>query len=143
MIRRLVRDLNVDVEIVGAPIVREADGLALSSRNANLSAEARREATGLVRALDSAERAVAGGERDVVRILSRVRREIGRSRLARIDYAELRDPRSLAQAPQEIDGPVLLALAVFLPAKGGGDGALVRLIDNRVLHPQSAWEDSA
>ena len=141
-IRRMVRDLNVDVEIVGAATVREADGLALSSRNANLSADARREATVLVRALEAAERAVAGGERESTRVLDCVRAEIGRSRLARIDYAELRDPTSLAVAPERIDGPVLLALAVFLPAQGGGDGAFVRLIDNRVLQPQAAWEDS-
>jgi pantoate--beta-alanine ligase len=134
VIRRMVRDLNFDVEIVGAPIVREADGLALSSRNRNLDGEARRQATALVHALSAAESAVAAGERDTARILHAARAEIAKAPRARIDYAELRDPGSLAPAPARLDGPALLALAVFMQT-AGSEGESVRLIDNRVLHP--------
>jgi len=134
VIRRMVRDLNFDVEIVGAPIVREADGLALSSRNRNLDGEARRQATALVHALSAAESAVAAGERDTACILHAARAEIAKAPRARIDYAELRDPGSLAPAPARLDGPALLALAVFMQPDGS-EGEPVRLIDNRVLHP--------
>ena len=72
VIRRLVRDLCFDVEIVGAPTLREADGLALSSRNARLDPEARRQARVLSQALDEAERAVAAGERSGARLLALV-----------------------------------------------------------------------
>lgn len=139
-IRRMVRDLNFDVEIAGGATVREPDGLALSSRNANLDPEARRQAVVLVRALAAAERAVAAGERDAARLLHRVEAEIEKAPLARVDYAELRDPETLAPAPAHLEGPALLALAVFMqPA--GSDGETVRLIDNRVLHPQRSLEE--
>ena len=132
VIRRMARDLLLEVEIVGAPIVREPDGLALSSRNRNLDPEARRQAVVLCRALDAAERAVAAGERDAARLGERVRGEIARAPRAQLDYAELRDPESLEPAPQILAGPALLALAVFLRTQ---DGGRVRLIDNRVLRP--------
>ncbi len=139
-IRRMVRDLNFDVEIAGAPIVRESDGVALSSRNANLDPEARRQAVVLVRALEAAERALAAGERDAARLLHRVEAEIEKAPLARIDYAELRDPESLAPSPAHLEGPALLALAVFMqPSRP--DGVTVRLIDNRVLQAQRSLED--
>jgi pantoate--beta-alanine ligase len=135
VIRRMVRDLLLDVEIVGAPIVREADGLALSSRNRNLDAEARRQALVLSRALDAAERAVAAGERDSARLRERVCAEIAGAPRAELDYAELRDPDSLEAAPAILDRPALLALAVFLRVGDGAGAARVRLIDNRVLRP--------
>jgi pantoate--beta-alanine ligase len=128
VIRQLARDLLLDVEIVGAPTVREPDGVALSSRNRHLDPEARRQAVALVRALDAAESAVASGERSAARVLALVRGELAGAPRAQIDYAELRDPRTLAPAPAELAGPVLLALAVFLRG-----GRTVRLIDNRVL----------
>jgi pantoate--beta-alanine ligase len=140
LIRRLVRDLMIDVEILGVPTLREPDGLALSSRNRNLDGEGRREALALSRALDAAESAVRAGERDGARLLAEVRREIAKSPRAEIDYAELRDPESLAPAPASLEAPVLLALAVFLRPPPGGAGPSVRLIDNRVLpvqpHPE-------
>jgi pantoate--beta-alanine ligase len=143
VIRRMVRDLGFDVEVVGAPIARAADGVALSSRNRELDREARAQATVLVRALDAAERALAAGERETSALLHLVRAEIAKAPRARIDYAELRDPDTLAPAPARLAAPALLALAVhFGPAAGASDAG-VRLIDNRVLHPQGPREDLA
>jgi len=136
VIRRMARDLLFDVDVVGAPTVREPDGLALSSRNENLDPEARRQATVLVRALDAAERAVAAGERSAAALLHGVAREIGKAPLAQIDYAELCDPESLEPAPAALRGPALLALAVVFHLPEGTHGAPVRLIDNRVLDPK-------
>jgi len=141
IVRRMVRDLGFDVEIVGAPILREPDGLALSSRNANLDPEARRQAVALVRALDAAASARAAGEQGRERLLALVRREIAKAPLASIDYAELRDPVSLAPAPETLDAPALLALAVFFEPADPSAGSRVRLIDNRVLHAQRNRED--
>jgi pantoate--beta-alanine ligase len=133
LIRRMARDLLLDVEIVGVPTLREPDGLAMSSRNRNLDADARRQALVLARALDAAESAVRAGERDAARLLDGVRRELAKAPRAEVDYAELRDPDSLAPSPAVLDAPALLALAVFLRPPEGGAGACVRLIDNRVL----------
>jgi len=134
LVRRLVRDLGLDVEVVGLPTVRESDGLALSSRNVNLSAEARREALCLVRALDAAESAIAAGERRREAVLAAAREAIAKAPLVRLDYAELRDPVTLALAPERLAAPALLALAAFLPRRDGQGE--VRLIDNRVLPVQ-------
>ena len=134
LIRRMVRDLLLDVEILGGPIVREPDGVALSSRNRNLDPEARQQARVLVAALDAAEKSLAGGERDGSRLLACVRDEIARAPRAEIDYAELRDPESLEEAPALLEGPTLLALAVHMVSREGGSDS-VRLIDNRILRP--------
>jgi pantoate--beta-alanine ligase len=133
VIRRMTRDLGFDIEIVGAPTVREPDGLALSSRNVRLGPEARRQALALVRALDAAEVAVAAGERSRESLLATARTEITRATQATLDYAELRDPDSLELAPLQLSGPTLLALAVDFAADPSGEGAAVRLIDNRLL----------
>jgi pantoate--beta-alanine ligase len=131
VIRRLVRDLGLPVEIVGLPTVRESDGLALSSRNVQLAGEARRQALCLVEALVAAEGALAAGERRRDALLAAAREVIAKAPLARLDYAELRDPETLAPAPARLEAPTLLALAACLPrADGQGE---VRLIDNRVL----------
>jgi pantoate--beta-alanine ligase len=137
LIRRMARDLCFDVEIVGAPISREADGLARSSRNRLLDAESRRQAPALARALDAAERALAAGERRTAALEQLVRLELAKAPRGRLDYAELRDPESLGPAPAELAGPTLLALAVKFHA----DGGVVRLIDNRLLVPPSPAED--
>ena len=135
VVRKLVADLCFDVEIVGAPTLREPDGLALSSRNLRLDPEARRQAVVLSQALGEAERALAAGERSAARLLGLVRTTIEKAPRAEIDYAELRDPVSLEPAPAVLAGPALLALAVHFEPAPGSDTAAVRLIDNRVLHP--------
>jgi pantoate--beta-alanine ligase len=128
VIRRLARDLDTGVEIVVCPIVREPDGLALSSRNAYLDPEERAAAVCLYRALTEAERAVAGGETSPDRIRARMREVIGcvGGGLARPEYIEIVDPQTLKALPA-VNRPSLAALAVFV----GG----TRLIDNLLLHP--------
>jgi len=128
VVRRLARDLLLDVEIVGVPLVRDADGLALSSRNAYLDAAARREAAVLPRALEAAQALVGEGERSAAVLLERVRKELASAPSAELDYAELRDLETLAPV-ETLRAPALLALAVRFPVGRGR----VRLIDNRVL----------
>ncbi len=125
VIRRLVADLDVGVEIHVCPIVREQDGLAMSSRNAYLSADARQRATVLWRSLELARQLVAGGECDAGEIVWRMTEQILAAG-ATIDYVALVDPDSLAPVPR-IAGPTLAALAVKF------DGT--RLIDNALLEP--------
>ena len=137
VIRRMVRDLHFGVEIVGGAIVREADGVALSSRNALLDPETRRQARVLVRGLGAAEQALAGGERRTAALLQLVSLELEKAPRGRVEYAELRDPESLEPAPALLACPTLLALAVVFAAAGGP----VRLIDNRVLTPHPSVED--
>jgi pantoate--beta-alanine ligase len=123
-IRRMVADLDFDVEVLGMPIVREPDGVAMSSRNAYLSAPERRAARCLSRALGAARAALESGERRCAALLERAREVLDAEPLARVDYAEIVDAET-AQPADAIDRPVLLALAVFIGA--------TRLIDNAVL----------
>ena len=124
VIRRMVRDFNFDVEIVGMPIVRESDGLALSSRNARLNPEQRRQALCLSRSIAAAREAFKGGERSVGVLKQKALAVIGAESAAELDYLEFRDQDSLL--PLEIaDERTLLALAVRVGS--------VRLIDNSVL----------
>ncbi len=136
VIRGMVRDLGFDVEIVAAPTAREADGVALSSRNAQLHPQARSQAVALVRALDAAEAAVASGEHAAARLLQLASAEIEKAPLAGIDYIELVDADSLRPVAEKLAGPTLLALAVWFESPEGRRGRAVRLIDNRVLHPR-------
>src|SRR5262249_26332593 len=124
VIRRMTADLDFGIDIVGVPTVREADGLALSSRNRLLSTEAREAARCVPRALDAATDAVAGGATAVPTIVGRVAAVIAAEPQARLEDAGSRDPESLAEVA-EVTGPALLAVAVWV----GG----VRLIDNRLL----------
>ena len=135
VIRAMERDLGFGIEVVGAPTVREEDGLAMSSRNVRLSPEARLQALALVQALDSAELAVQQGERSRDRLLDDCHRILQAASLADLDYAELRDPMTLALAPETLTGPTLLALAVAFRSPDGDPKKGVRLIDNRVLTP--------
>ena len=127
VIRRLVLDLNLGVEIVSHPTVRERDGLAMSSRNAYLNAQERQAAVSLSRSLKLAGSLVRGGERRAAPILAAVKNEIEKEACARIDYVELCDPQSL-QPVAAVEGPTLLALAVWF--------GRARLIDNAILDPQ-------
>ena len=124
IIRQMVTDLNLAVEIVGMPIVREADGLAMSSRNSYLTPAQRQQALCLFRGIQAAQRLFKGGELSAERLLSAVRTEIEAVPEAAIDYLELRNKTTLQTVDQAADDS-LLALAVKIGA--------TRLIDNRVL----------
>jgi pantoate--beta-alanine ligase len=118
IVRRMVADLDMGIEIVGVPTVREADGLAMSSRNAYLSPAERARALSLSRALFAARDAVTGGARDGAAIVTRAR---GLLDVDRLDYLELVDADSL-QPITEIARPAVLAVAAFI--------GRTRLIDN-------------
>jgi len=135
VIRRMTVDLGFGIEIVSGQTVREPDGLALSSRNVHLGPRARNQATKISKSLALAESLVAKGERGHATILEAVRKELGEANQASIDYAELREPQSLELAPENLDGPTLLAIALQFEPDPDGQGASVRLIDNRVLYP--------
>ena len=126
VIRRMVRDLNVPVEIVVCPIVREPDGLAMSSRNGYLSLAARGRALVLWQSLQLAGELVAQGERNVEKIVDQMRKVILTADDARIDYVALVDPETL-QPVLSITGRTLAALAVRIEN--------TRLIDNCLLEP--------
>ncbi|MCI8874610.1 MAG: pantoate--beta-alanine ligase [Lachnospiraceae bacterium] len=124
VIRRMVRDLNMDIEIVGCPIVREGDGLAKSSRNTYLSSEERKAALVLSKAVFAGKEMMEQGERDAAEIVSHMKSIIEAEPLAKIDYVEMVDadsikPISVAQ------GRVLTAMAVYI--------GTTRLIDNFIF----------
>jgi len=121
IIERMAADLDLSVEVVTCPLVRETDGLALSSRNAYLGPEERRAALVLSRSLRWAEKAVATGERDAATLVAGIRSAIEAEPLARVDYVEAVDPETL-EPVAEVRGGVLVALAVFIGP--------TRLIDN-------------
>ncbi len=121
IIRRMVRDLNYEIDIVGVPTVREEDGLACSSRNQYLNAEERKQATVLRKALLGAVDRIKGGEESVPKVINFMREMVTQAPLARIDYVDLVDADNLQ--PVEVVQPnSLLALAVFF--------GQTRLIDN-------------
>ncbi|WP_418765945.1 pantoate--beta-alanine ligase [Mailhella sp.] len=121
VIRRMVRDLNFDIEIIGCPIVREEDGLAKSSRNTYLNPEERKAAVVLSRAVFLARSLMERGERNASVVLAAMRACIESEPLARIDYVEAVDAVSM-QPVERIQGPVLCAVAVYI--------GKTRLIDN-------------
>jgi pantoate--beta-alanine ligase len=126
ILRRMVRDLDFGIEIASVPIVREPDGLAMSSRNAYLGPEERRAALALSAGLAAAQAALAAGTREAAALVAAARAPIEAEPLARIDYVELRDAEELTELSRIEPGRrAVLALAVFV----GG----TRLIDNRVL----------
>ncbi len=126
IIRRMVEDLNQPIEVIGVQTIREADGLACSSRNVYLSAEQRAAAVIVPEALAEAERLVKAGERDPQRLERMVRSFIGRQPLAAPEVVAIRDPKTL-EAPETIgDQPVLLLLFVRFGA--------TKLLDNRLLN---------
>jgi len=124
ILRRMVRDLNFDLEIVVGPIVREPDGLAMSSRNAYLSPEERKQALVLHRALVQVERRFTSGERDVQRLVSAGKQVIAGEPAAKLDYLEIVDPDTL-EPVSDLSCGALVAVAVWIGA--------TRLIDNLSL----------
>jgi pantoate--beta-alanine ligase len=125
LIKRMVRDLAFNTEIVVLPIVREESGLAMSSRNAYLDAEQRRAASVLHRSLSQAREAYEEGERSATRLSELVRTTIAEEPLARIDYVSVNDVETLARLDKLDDRSALISLAVFV--------GKTRLIDNVVL----------
>lgn len=124
VIKQMVRDLDMDIDIVGVPTVREKDGLAMSSRNSYLSAEERVSALCLKKGLDLASALVATGEKDPGKIKNSVRELILNHPFTEIDYITICDPEKLTDI-ERVDGPSLLALAVRV--------GKARLIDNVIL----------
>ena len=128
IIRRMVRDLNFPVQIVVCPIVREADGLAMSSRNAYLNAEDRKRALVLHRSLMRVQEMVSAGERNAARLASAGKEEFGREGAVRLDYFEIVDP-DLLEPVEDIRKGGLVAVAAYVGS--------TRLIDNIVVPPTS------
>ncbi len=124
VIRQMTRDLSYPIEIVVCPTVREADGLAMSSRNSYLNPEERRAATVLFHALTAAESAYKDGERNAERLRRLMRETIEAEPLARLQYVSCADYNTLTEL-QTVTGKVLLSMAVFI--------GNTRLIDNIVL----------
>jgi pantoate--beta-alanine ligase len=129
VIKKLVRDLGLPVEIVVCPTVREADGLALSSRNAYLSPEERAQAVVLNRALRAAANALSRGERSADRVRELMSTEVSRAPLGSPDYVSIADAQTLEEL-QSVDRPALASLAVRFPS--------ARLIDCMPLEADAA-----
>jgi pantoate--beta-alanine ligase len=121
VVRRMVRDLNMNIEIIGCPIIREADGLAKSSRNTYLSPQERKAALILSKAIFAGEKMVKDGEKDGEKILKTMKDMISSEPLARIDYVEMVKWDTI-EIHHTVDCPVLVAMAVFI--------GKTRLIDN-------------
>ncbi|MCI5944145.1 MAG: pantoate--beta-alanine ligase [Eubacterium sp.] len=124
IIRRMVRDLNMDIEIVGCPIVREEDGLAKSSRNTYLNEEERAAALILSKAVFLGQKMVADGETDTAVIKKAMIEKVESEPLAKIDYVEIVDGLSM-QPVDKIEGSILAAMAVYI--------GKTRLIDNFLI----------
>ena len=124
VVSRMVKDLNMDIEIVGAPTVREPDGLAMSSRNSYLTPEQRESALCLKRSLDLAQDMVQRGTNDGKTVKTAVEKLIRNYPFTEIDYVTVCDPVSLEDV-ERIEGEALLALAVRV--------GKTRLIDNGIL----------
>ncbi len=132
IISQMVRDLNLDTKIVVCPIVREADGLALSSRNAYLAADERRAAAVLHRALTAARNELATGTRDALQLQTVLRRVLESEPLAAVDYAEIVDADTFEPVTR-VARPCYALLAVFL--------GKTRLIDNLFIESAGSRAD--
>jgi pantoate--beta-alanine ligase len=124
IIRRMVRDLHLGIRIIGVPIVREADGLAMSSRNTYLSEDERRSALSLFESLQQARETVAQGIRDAGQLIQAASELISSYPHTKIDYIAVCDPETLENVDR-VEGPTLMALAVWV--------GKTRLIDNTIL----------
>lgn len=125
IIKRMVRDLNFDIEIVGCPIIREPDGLAKSSRNTYLNADERKAALILSKAIKLGEELVADGERNAQTVIKAMTDKINTEPLARIDYVNVVDALSI-EPLDVVKGEVLVAIAVYI--------GKTRLIDNFIIN---------
>ena len=123
VIKRMVRDLNFDITVVGCPIVREADGLALSSRNTYLSDTERKAALILNKSLTIGKEMIEAGEKDAAKVREAIIKNMETEPLAKVDYVEIVDNENL-EPVQTIDVPCLVATAVYI--------GKTRLIDNFV-----------
>jgi len=132
LITQMARDLNLDSEIVLCPIVREPDGLALSSRNVYLNPDERKAATVLYRALGAAKSELARGVRDALQLKDVLRRTLGKERLATVDYEEIVDAESF-EPVLHVSKACFVLLAVFF--------GKTRLIDNLYIEPKSLSSD--
>jgi pantoate--beta-alanine ligase len=132
IISQMVRDLNLDTEIVICPIVRESDGLALSSRNTYLSADERKAATVLHRALMAARAELAAGSVDALQLQTTLRKVLGDEPLAAVDYAEIVDADTFEPVTR-VARPCYAVLAVVI--------GKTRLIDNMYIEPASPGSD--
>lgn len=132
LITQMVRDLNLDAEIVVCPIVREPDGLARSSRNVYLNPDERKAATVLFRALEAAKAELAHGVRDALQLKDVLRQTLGKEPLARVDYAEIVDADSF-ETVFRVNQACCVLLAVFI--------GKTRLIDNLHVEPKSPDSD--
>ncbi|MBE5943017.1 MAG: pantoate--beta-alanine ligase [Lachnospiraceae bacterium] len=124
IIRRMVIDLDFDIEIIGCPIIREDDGLAKSSRNTYLSAEERAQAVILNQSLDAAMDAIEAGETDATKVKQIITDTLNTCPLAKIDYVEVTSFDTI-QPIEKVEGAVLIAIAVYI--------GTTRLIDNRII----------
>ena len=130
IVKALTRDLDIPTQIIGLPIVREPDGLALSSRNVRLSPEERIAALVLARALDSTQALVAAGVQGTAVLASEMRRVIAAESQANLDYAVLVHPETLTEVASLEHGAIALLAANF---------GKVRLIDNRLFAPYGVF----
>ncbi len=124
IIRRMVMDLDFDIEIIGCPIIREDDGLAKSSRNTYLSEEERQQAVILNQSLDVAIQAIESGETDAIKVKQIIIDKLNTCPLAKIDYVEVTSFDTI-QPIEKVQGAVLIAIAVYI--------GTTRLIDNRII----------
>ena len=124
VIKKMVKDLDFDIEIVGCPIIREDDGLAKSSRNTYLNASEREAALCLSRSLKLGKDMIDNGEKDAEKVVEAIKAEIEKEPLAKIDYVEMVDLNTLENI-SEVKAPLLVAMAVYV--------GKTRLIDNFII----------
>lgn len=124
IIKHMVQDLNMDVNVVGCPIVREEDGLAKSSRNTYLSPEERKAALILSKTIELAKKLIAEGEKDADVVVAKMKANIETEPMAKIDYVKAVNGLTMQQQ-KEIKAPMLIAMAVYI--------GKTRLIDNAII----------
>lgn len=127
VVKKMVDDLNVPIKIVSCPIIRESDGIAMSSRNRYLSKKERQDALVLSRSLTEAEKQIAAGVRDTAVICADIRQKIEQIEGASVDYVVVADPDTLTEM-ERVAGNVVILLAARIGS--------TRLIDNRVITPK-------